>query len=246
MDCGHGGCDMACSPTQEQRPRMVVRGRNDRCRWGIGRAVCHTVSARLGHNASKGTGVVSNLVMSASEVGYEPPTFSGETAEYFKQRAAALNLHAASNSQHPDIIVLLQESTVDPRLYSVPDPKMMPSLTMFEHGGNVKAHTPMRVQTFGGGTWLSEFALLTGLRSDDFGAMKNSVFYSAVDHVNDSLFKQKTMVITPSCLHHLINQPITRAMLTTRWELTKSFSHKNWDIPVSLRITFGTSAPPTC
>lgn len=150
-----------------------------------------------------GTGVVSNLVMSASEVGYEPPTFSGETAEYFKQRAAALNLHTASNSQHPDIIVLLQESTVDPRLYSVPDPKMMPSLTMFEHGGNVKAHTPMRVQTFGGGTWLSEFALLTGLRSDDFGAMKNSVFYSAVDHVNDSLFKQMknngyyTIVLTP-------------------------------------------------
>ncbi|WP_424013045.1 LTA synthase family protein [Hafnia paralvei] len=150
-----------------------------------------------------GTGVVSNLVMSASEVEYEPPSFNSESSAYFKQQAAALNLPLANHSQHQDIIVLLQESTVDPRLYSLPDPKLLPRFTMFEQGGNVKAHTPMRVQTFGGGTWLSEFALLTGLRSDDFGAMKNSVFYSAVDHVNDSLFKQMknngyyTIVLTP-------------------------------------------------
>lgn len=126
------------------------------------------------------------------------------TSQEFVSRAAALNNKTtASASVRPDIVLLLQESTVDPRLYKVPDPKLLPHFSMFEQDSKVKAHTLMRVQTFGGGTWLSEFAALTGMRSDDFGAMKNSVFYSAVDHVNDSLFKQMqdngyyTVVLTP-------------------------------------------------
>ncbi|MBS0849773.1 LTA synthase family protein [Citrobacter sp. JGM124] len=154
----------------------------------------------------KGTGVLSNLVMSSTQIEYQSPQFSKESAAYFKEKATALNQQsskAGGTTTHPDIIVLLQESTVDPHLYHLTGSQKLPDLKMFEQTGNVKAHTPMRVQTFGGGTWLSEFALLTGLRSDDFGAMKNSVFYSAVDHLNDSLFKQMkangyyTVVLTP-------------------------------------------------
>ena len=153
----------------------------------------------------KGTGVLSNLVMSSTQIEYQRPQFNTESANYFKEKAAALNLPLSNtdNTTRPDIIVLLQESTVDPHLYNLAESKKLPDLRMFEQTTNVKAHTPMRVQTFGGGTWLSEFTLLTGLRSDDFGAMKNSVFYSAVDHLNDSLFKQMkangyyTVVLTP-------------------------------------------------
>ncbi|MBP2171376.1 phosphoglycerol transferase MdoB-like AlkP superfamily enzyme [Erwinia toletana] len=151
-----------------------------------------------------GTGVVSNLVMSARQLHYHPPSFTEETAQYFTTRAAALNrAPQASASEHPDIVLLLQESTADPRLYKLPAPARLPHFSMFEPGPAVKAHTHMRVQTFGGGTWLSEFSALTGLRSDDFGAMKNAVFYSIIDHVNDSLFKQMkangyyTVVLTP-------------------------------------------------
>lgn len=153
----------------------------------------------------KGTGVLSNLVMSSTQVEYKSPQFNQEPAAYFKDKAATLNLSFSNtdNTTRPDIIVLLQESTVDPRLYRLTGSQKLPDLKMFEQTDNVKAHTPMRVQTFGGGTWLSEFALLTGLRSDDFGPMKNSVFYSAVDHLDDSLFKQMkangyyTVVLTP-------------------------------------------------
>ncbi|ATF95017.1 Phosphoglycerol transferase and related proteins, alkaline phosphatase superfamily [Cedecea neteri] len=151
-----------------------------------------------------GTGVLSNLALSGIQTQYDAPTFPQATSLEFASRAAALNNKtAASASVKPDIVLLLQESTVDPRLYKVPDPKLLPHFSMFEQDSKVKAHTPMRVQTFGGGTWLSEFAVLTGMRSDDFGALKSSVFYSAIDHVNDSLFKQMknngyyTVVLTP-------------------------------------------------
>ncbi|WP_369790772.1 LTA synthase family protein [Rouxiella sp. WC2420] len=150
-----------------------------------------------------GTGVLSNLVMSGSKARYDSPSFA-DSAEYFTFSATALGKKTQSSAGvHPDIVLLLQESTVDPTLYKLPDPTLLPRFSMFEQGEAVKAHTLMRVQTFGGGTWLSEFSALTGLRSDDFGAMKNAVFYSVIDHVNDSLFKQMkangyyTVIITP-------------------------------------------------
>ncbi len=151
-----------------------------------------------------GTGVLSNLAMSGIQTIYDAPTFPEESAQDFITRAAALNkAQPTPNAVRPDIVLLLQESTVDPRLYKVPTPGVLPHLAMFDQDSKVKAHSLMRVQTFGGGTWLSEFAALTGLRSDDFGAMKNAVFYSVIDHVNDSLFKQMkdngyyTVVLTP-------------------------------------------------
>lgn len=151
-----------------------------------------------------GTGVLSNLAMSGIQTIYDSPTFPEEPAQEFITRAAALNkVQPTPNGVRPDIVLLLQESTVDPRLYKVPTPGVLPHLAMFDQDSKVKAHSLMRVQTFGGGTWLSEFAALTGLRSDDFGAMKNAVFYSVIDHVNDSLFKQMkdngyyTVVLTP-------------------------------------------------
>lgn len=151
-----------------------------------------------------GTGVLSNLAMSGIQTIYDSPTFPEESDQEFITRAAALNkTQSIPNGVRPDIVLLLQESTVDPRLYKVPTPGVLPHLAMFDQDSKVKAHSLMRVQTFGGGTWLSEFAALTGLRSDDFGAMKNAVFYSVIDHVNDSLFKQMkdngyyTVVLTP-------------------------------------------------
>ncbi|ELH8609674.1 LTA synthase family protein [Enterobacter asburiae] len=151
-----------------------------------------------------GTGVVSNLVMSGSQTHYTPPSFADDSAQDFLSRAATLSkVPQYSAIEHPDIVLLLQESTTDPRLYKLPIPSLLPHFSMFERGKAVKAHTLMRVQTFGGGTWLSEFAALTGLRSDDFGSLKNAVFYSVIDHVNDSLFKQMkangyyTIVLTP-------------------------------------------------
>ncbi|MGV3345574.1 sulfatase-like hydrolase/transferase [Enterobacteriaceae bacterium LUAb1] len=161
---------------------------------------------RWAESLPHGTGVVSNLVMSGSKTHYDPPAFPSGSSHRFIQRAAALNKASRLTvSTHPDIVLLLQESTVDPHLYQLPaaSSALLPHFSMFAQPEQVKAHTLMRVQTYGGGTWLSEFAALTGLRSDDFGVMKNAVFYSAIDHISDSLFRQMkdngyyTVVLTP-------------------------------------------------
>ncbi|MTB67233.1 sulfatase-like hydrolase/transferase [Providencia sp. wls1943] len=150
----------------------------------------------------KGRGTVTNLVMTAQNAKYKSPHFVGD-ASYFEQKAANVALVKNEQTEKPDILLLLQESTVDPKVYDLPAGTKLPELFMFQQDANMIAHSPMRVQTFGGGTWLSEFSALTGLNSDDFGAQKSGVFYFVVDHLNNSLFKEMkangyyTVVLTP-------------------------------------------------
>lgn len=152
----------------------------------------------------KGRGTVTNLVMSAKNSTYKSPQFAS-SSDYFIQQAAAVSLanNKTEVTEKPDIVLLLQESTVNPNIYDLPAGTKLPELFMFQQDKNVVAYSPMRVQTFGGGTWLSEFSALTGLNSDDFGSQKSGVFYFIVDHLNNSLFKEMkangyyTVVLTP-------------------------------------------------
>ncbi|HFT1683720.1 LTA synthase family protein [Providencia stuartii] len=150
----------------------------------------------------KGRGTVTNLVMSAKNSNYHSPQIKG-SSDYFIQKAATVSLPASDITEKPDILLLLQESTVNPSIYKLPDGTKLPDLFMFQQDNELIAHSHMRVQTFGGGTWLSEFAALTGLNSDDFGSQKSGVFYFIVDHLNNSLFKEMkangyyTVVLTP-------------------------------------------------
>nr|ELR5040339.1 sulfatase-like hydrolase/transferase [Providencia stuartii]ELR5082620.1 sulfatase-like hydrolase/transferase [Providencia stuartii] len=150
----------------------------------------------------KGRGTVTNLVMSAKNSVYQSPQIKG-SSDYFLQQAASVTLPNSDITEKPDILLLLQESTVNPNIYKLPEGTELPDLFMFQQDNQLAAHSAMRVQTFGGGTWLSEFAALTGLNSDDFGSQKSGVFYFIVDHLNNSLFKEMkangyyTVVLTP-------------------------------------------------
>ncbi|MEX0445696.1 LTA synthase family protein [Xenorhabdus sp. SGI246] len=150
----------------------------------------------------KGRGTMTNMVMSAKDVEYQSPKF-GVSADYFLQQAKNVTLPEPQADVKPDVIVLLQESTVNPHIYQLPANTRLPDLFMFQHDAGVSAQSPLRVQTFGGGTWLSEFSILTGLDTDDFGSRKNSVFYFVVDHLQNSLFHAMkdngyyTVVLTP-------------------------------------------------
>ena len=68
----------------------------------------------------------------------------------------------------PDVIAVLEESTFDPHILTL---CTVPVCTrqMFEADKNTRAHGPLSVHTFGGGTWTSEFSLLTGLSHTLFG-----------------------------------------------------------------------------
>lgn len=133
--------------------------------------------------------VITNLWMSFHKH-YQPPQFN-ESTEYFTVAQKKLDINSLfSQTKKPDIVVLLQESTVNPSLYALPRKHSVPNLEMFEDDKNVIASGLMRVHTYGGGTWLSEFAFLTGLASDDFGIQKSGVFYQVVPHLHHSLLKE--------------------------------------------------------
>ncbi|MGG4609147.1 LTA synthase family protein [Providencia sp. Me31A] len=157
---------------------------------------------RWSQTLPKGRGTITNIVMSAQNSSYQSPKFAG-SADYFIEKAAQVTLENNTESEKPDIVLLLQESTVDPHIYNLPVGTKLPELFMFQQDSGVIAHSQMRVQTFGGGTWLSEFSALTGLNSDDFGAQKSGVFYFIVDNLKNSLFKEMkangyyTVVLTP-------------------------------------------------
>lgn len=68
----------------------------------------------------------------------------------------------------PDIVAVLEESTFDPRMLSVCTLPLCDH-RMFHADANTIAHGWLEVHTWGGGTWTTEFAFLTGLSHEVFG-----------------------------------------------------------------------------
>ena len=156
-----------------------------------------------------GQGTYANLIFSSRLLQYSPPKFSGDARLFLgcdpcEEKAAAIKNHEPSSLQKkPDIVVILQESTVNPALFNLPN-VALPPLKMFQPNSDTYAQSLLRVHTFGGGTWLSEFSLISGLSSRDFGAMAMSVYYTVTPHLTTSLVKNlkengyHTVVLTPS------------------------------------------------
>ncbi len=70
----------------------------------------------------------------------------------------------------PDIVLVLDESSMPPGVY---DQLVYPEeLKPFFASMDGRVH-PFRVETFGGGTWLTDFSVLTGLSTRSFGNLRN-------------------------------------------------------------------------
>jgi hypothetical protein len=97
----------------------------------------------------------------------------------------------------PDLYFVLQESTFDPRLV---EPEYEPQTLFSRH---LPLSGPLKVHTFGGGTWLSEFSLVTQMRPQEFGDGGWYVFHQLPGRIKRSLFTQlkelgyRTIVIYP-------------------------------------------------
>jgi phosphoglycerol transferase MdoB-like AlkP superfamily enzyme len=150
----------------------------------------------------RGAGPYANLFFSSRDVSFSPPKFNVDD-KFFLSRAAGMEPLPASNpAQRPDIVVWLQESTVNPEIFDLSGAQA-PKLSMFGSNSFLRATSWLRVHTFGGRTWMSEFALLSGLVSRDFGESATSVFYTVVPHLKYSLFKvletngYETIVLSP-------------------------------------------------
>jgi len=75
----------------------------------------------------------------------------------------------ASAQEHPDIVSILEESTFDPSMLKDCTIAALCKRKMFEADGRTRAHGFATMHVWGGGTWTSEFALLTGLNHLSFG-----------------------------------------------------------------------------
>ena len=90
---------------------------------------------------------------------------------------------------YPDIVQVLEESTFDPSNYTVCT-VLACHLAMFQTDARTRGTGVMRTHTFGGGTWVSEFATLTGMPQDIFGPGGMYAPFVLAPHVHDALALQ--------------------------------------------------------
>lgn len=90
----------------------------------------------------------------------------------------------APKSKPPHVILIHQESVVDPG--AVPGLARDPRLDdLFRsHDGTIR---PLRVETYGGASWLTEFSVLTGAASRSFGGMRQFVQIYMAGRMRDAL-----------------------------------------------------------
>jgi len=89
----------------------------------------------------------------------------------------------ARSLDYPDIIVIQHESIFDPRVYGLPVEPGVEAFLSPENG----LHGSLNVDIFGGGSWQSEFSLLTGLSSASFGSSAYFLFKRGVGRFHNSL-----------------------------------------------------------
>ncbi|MCC6912591.1 MAG: sulfatase-like hydrolase/transferase [Rhodospirillaceae bacterium] len=87
-------------------------------------------------------------------------------------------------AERPDIFFLLQESTFLPEVLQ-PEHK---SKHMF--AGRAAQRGPLKVHTYGGGTWRTEFSLTTQMRPQEFGGDGLYVFHQLEGRVHRSIFTE--------------------------------------------------------
>jgi len=150
-------------------------------------------------NLPAGQGTFADLVFSAREVFYTPPSFPGDEGIFLARRPVS---RVPAAGVKPDIIVWLHESTVNPEIYDLPG-ATFPRLAMFQPDPATRAQSLLRVPTYGGGTWLSEFTLLSGLSARDFEPASNAVYYGVTPRLKTSLPRvlkesgYRSVVLTP-------------------------------------------------
>lgn len=143
-----------------------------------------------------GRDVFLNLPMSCRGVFFKVPEFEGDSQKFTEKMTALLSEKAESktesaekpDAEKPDIVVCLQESTLNPHQFDF-DAETIPPFSMFNKQEDTAFVSPLRVHTVGGATWKSEFAFLAGVPSTDFGALASGVFYSVVPHLQTGFIK---------------------------------------------------------
>ena len=91
----------------------------------------------------------------------------------------------APQNRRPHIILVHQESVTPPMPFA-PALSFDPGLADFFKSHDGRVHK-LRVETYGGGSWLTEFSVLTGMASRFFGGMQQFVQVYMAGRIDDAL-----------------------------------------------------------
>jgi phosphoglycerol transferase MdoB-like AlkP superfamily enzyme len=130
---------------------------------------------------------LTNFFVSINDAGVTLPAMSDDATADRAWASTAAGATGVSHAPYPDIVQVLEESTFDPANYAACDVPQCVAADMFDADARSRAHGPMRVHTFGGGTWVSEFASLTGMPQDIFGPGGMYAPYVLAPHMRNAL-----------------------------------------------------------
>ena len=93
-------------------------------------------------------------------------------------------VHCKTSHASPHIVLVHQESLVPPSIF--PELQYDRTLDRFFLSDDRRLHR-LRVETYGGGSWVTEFALLTGISTKAFGDMRMFVQVLMEGRINETL-----------------------------------------------------------
>lgn len=125
---------------------------------------------------------LANFFISAHNMQIELPQIKNGTADNYKWQSQP----AQAAIERPDIVAVLEESTFDPRLLKACTISQC-HRAMFDADDTTRTHGLLKVHTFGGATWTSEFAWLTGMPHVLFGVAGMYAPYNLAPRITDSL-----------------------------------------------------------
>lgn len=133
-------------------------------------------------------GAILVFFSSLNHLRYEVPNYS-TADDRFEKLLEHDSLKTCTLNNKPNVIIALNESTFDPKIIKLPD--SLKNLSDFlSRDSNPQFYMPLRVHTYGGGTWRSEFAALSGLNHEDFGPPGDYAPYTIVPNLNLSLARE--------------------------------------------------------
>lgn len=132
---------------------------------------------------------LTNFFINLDDARVRLPAMSSDAVAEQQWGATAQGEPGISHPPYPDIVQVLEESTFDPSIFTAcgaPECRR----PMFQADARTRGTGVLRTHTFGGGTWVSEFATLTGMPQDIFGPGGMYAPYVLAPHIHDALAMQ--------------------------------------------------------
>lgn len=140
------------------------------------------------------------------------PNFTHLATEDFARAVQARRSTVAAPAGRPaDIVVFLQESQFNPASIEA-CPKALCEGEAFRGGGRTSDDGELRVHTFGGGTWLSEFTLVTGVPHTLYGGAGQYASFNVAPGVQRSLVRS----LKAAGYHTVAVYPVRGGMMNAR------------------------------